>query len=145
MATPTVTVKTSRSPGNANERSVSIDAALGSSMTFGTPGVAAVAAAGTTLGTGAPIAGPGFQNVSGASGTNGITLPSTSGSPGAAVPIPIYNSNASNALLVYPNTSTGTINGGSAGAALSVAAGKSCILWPIDSSDDWISIPKTPS
>ena len=144
----TVKLFTSRSPGNAAEKKTSIAACLAQEtapIVFkSTPQVVlngSVAATGSGLSTGAPISA-GSNKVTGATGTTAVVLPSTVNGSGHVF---VWNSNASNALPVYPNTSTGTINGGSAGAALSVPANTSCVLIPIDNTDDWYSIPKTPS
>ena len=74
-----------------------------------------VAAAGTNQGTGAALV-EGFNNVTAADGTKGVTLPVAA----AGQEVAGYNNSASN-LLVYPNTS-GTINGGSANASVTIAA-----------------------
>jgi len=104
--------------------------------------VTAVAGAGSSLATGTAIsANPGVVKFTGADGTVGATLPPSAGSS----PIPIRNPDATNAAKVYPNTSTGVINNGSAGAALSIPANTACVLYPLDGSDNWFSVPRVPS
>ena len=75
-----------------------------------------LAAAGTTQGTAAAITSS-IVTVTGASGTNGVILPSAM--PGDTVTI--YSSAATNALLVYP-PSGAAINAASANAAYSHTA-----------------------
>jgi hypothetical protein len=58
---------------------------------------------------------------------------------GRGNPIVVRNGTATNAVAVYPATSTGTINGGSAGAAFSVAATKSAVFYP-HGSDNWTAV-----
>ena len=78
--------------------------------------VVAVSAAGTTQGDG-PITAPSnaFINVTGGDGTKVVTLPVVT----AGFRLEIFNNSASN-LAVFPGTS-GTINGGSANASVTVA------------------------
>lgn len=74
-----------------------------------------VAAAGTNQGTGGALV-EGFNAVTGADGTKVVTLPvATAG----GLEMSGYNASASS-LAIYPGTS-GTINGGSANAAITVA------------------------
>ena len=80
---------------------------------------AAVAAAGTDLATATGLTG-GINVVTSATGTtaDGIRLPAD-----FPLGVPLYVVNATAvALDVFPATSTGTINGGSAGAAKALAA-----------------------
>lgn len=67
--------------------------------------VAAVTAAGTNLATAAALSN-GVNVVASASGTNGVKLPTAV----AGTTISVYNSAATNGLIVYANTSD-TING----------------------------------
>jgi len=82
----------------------------GNEMAFGT-----VAAAGTNQATGGLLA-EGFNNVTGADGTKGVTLPVAV----AGLEVQGYN-NSTSALPIYP-ASSGTLNGGSANASITIAA-----------------------
>lgn len=71
--------------------------------------------------------------VSGASGTNGVKLPTVV----TGLIIPIYNGDASNVLLVYPTAGGSvTINGGTANVAISVPA-KTLIWCVVTSATNW--------
>ncbi|CAM6005676.1 unnamed protein product [Sphagnum balticum] len=84
---------------------------------FSSTDMGTIAAAGTTLATGTTV--PYHATlVTGASGTNGVTLPTMN----IGETYNVGNANASNALLVYPSASTIKIQAGAAGAAYSVAA-----------------------
>lgn len=73
-------------------------------------------AAGNSLATALPLNAR-TNIVATAAASTGVSLPA-----GAAVgDIVFVSNNGANALSVYPATSTGTINGGSAGAAVSLA------------------------
>jgi hypothetical protein len=81
-----------------------------------------LAAAGTTLATAAQI-------------VNDIAIFTTVGAGAGArlqnegsAYITVFNNNATNALLVYPPTAAGVINGAAAGAGFPVAAGKSSVF-----------------
>lgn len=76
----------------------------------------AVAAAGTTLAGATPLQAK-FNNVSTVAASSGVSLPAGAG---AGELVFVRNSGA-NALSVYPATATGTIGGGAAGAAVSLA------------------------
>lgn len=76
----------------------------------------AVSAAGSTLATATPLNGK-FNNVSTVAASAGVALPLNAA---AGLVVYVRNSGA-NALSVYPATATGTISGGSAGAAVSLA------------------------
>ena len=78
--------------------------------------VAAVTAAGTTLATATPLNAK-FNNVATVAASSGVSLPAGSAFGDEVL---VRNSGAS-ALAVYPSTATGTIGGGSAGAAVSLA------------------------
>jgi hypothetical protein len=75
-----------------------------------------VAAAGTTLSTAAPLAAT-VNHVTGADSTKGVRLPAAR----AGTLVAVYNATAGQTLSVYP-PSGGTINGGSANAAVSLTA-----------------------
>jgi len=81
----------------------------------------------------ATLIGANVTTVTGASGTNGVVLRKGKGTNGIYAGV-IYSSAATNALLVYP-PSGGTINGGSANAALSVTARKPAIFYAITNVD----------
>ena len=77
---------------------------------------ATVAAAGSTQATATPLNAK-FNNVSTVAASTGVSLPA-----GAVFGDEVLVRNAgANALSVYPATATGTIGGGSAGAAVSLA------------------------
>ncbi len=76
--------------------------------------VDSVAAAGSTQTDAASLA-IGFNTVSAADGTKGVKLPAA----GAGRIVRVYNEHATNGLKIYPVTS-GTINGGSANAAITM-------------------------
>lgn len=80
-----------------------------------TSSTATVAALGTTLATGALITAT-STSVTGADATKGVVLPASG---------IVFIGNAAAAVLkVYPATAAGVINGGSAGANISIAANK---------------------
>lgn len=80
-----------------------------------------VAAAGSAIGDAAAISGP-LSIVTGGSGTNGAQLPDLPVGEMIAVQAD------GGAVLLYPHSATGTVNGGSAGAAVTVANGETAIL-----------------
>ncbi len=82
----------------------------------GTDGSLTITAAGSTLAT-ATLLTSNVNVVTTAAASTGVSLP-TAAAPGELVFV--YNQGA-NALSVYPATSAGTISGGSAGAAVSLA------------------------
>lgn len=95
---------------------------VGSNLRYGVLEVArqrTVAAAGTGQTDATAVGGGGLNVVTGSSGTNGVRLPKGKNPHTFWV----YSSAATNAMLVYPPTG-GTINNGTANAALSVAARK---------------------
>jgi len=98
---------------------------------------ATVAATGTNQATAAAIAS-GFTLVSAADGTKGVKLPAAA----AGLVVIVKNGAAAN-LKLYPNTSD-KINGGSANAALTMAASTSAVLVAYDDVD-WYSVPLLPS
>jgi hypothetical protein len=76
----------------------------------------AVTAAGSTLSTATPLQSR-FNNVSTVAASTGVSLPVNAP---AGLVVFVRNTGA-NALSVYPATAAGTISGGSAGAAVSLA------------------------
>ena len=93
-----------------------------------TPGTQA--AAGTTQATATALTSK-FVKVSGASGSNGVSIVDCT--PGEVQLI--KNTNGANALLVYPHASTHTFNGGTAGASVSIAANAGVVIWRYDATD----------
>lgn len=77
---------------------------------------ATISAAGSTLATATPI-NTKMADVTTVAASTGVSLPAGA----AACDIVIVRNGGANALSVYPATSSGTINGGSAGAAVSLA------------------------
>lgn len=103
----------------------------------GTDGALTVTAAGTTLAT-ATVLGSNLNVVTTAAASTGVSLPAAA----AAGELVFVNNQGANALAVYPATSTGTINGGSAGAAVSLAVTNSKTknsMFVCMGSDVWIS------
>lgn len=80
-----------------------------------------VAAAGSTIADAGALSGP-FSLVTGGNGTTGVQLPDL------AVGEVILVHSDGGAAKLWPHASTGTINGGSAGAAVTVAADETAIL-----------------
>jgi hypothetical protein len=76
----------------------------------------AVTAAGTTLATATALTAT-FNVVATTPASSGVTLPDVTGTA-----IWVFN-NGANALTVYPNSASGTINGGTAGAGVTLAVG----------------------
>lgn len=77
---------------------------------------AVLAAAGTTLATASALAAK-FNNVAPVAASAGVSLPAGV----AAGEVVFVRNTGANALAVYPATATGVINGGAAGAAVSLA------------------------
>ena len=75
-----------------------------------------VAAAGSTQATATPLTSR-FNAVTTVAASAGVSLPANA-APGTVV---FVQNGGANALSVYPATATGTINGGAAGAAVSLA------------------------
>lgn len=85
-------------------------------LSYNDTSAVAVTAAGSTLAT-ATLLNAKFNNVSTVAASTGVALPA-----GAAPGDVVFVANGgANALSVYPATAAGTINGGSAGAAVSLA------------------------
>lgn len=76
----------------------------------------AITAAGSTLGT-ATVLTSKFNKVTTAAASTGVSLPANA----AAGDVVVVQNSGANALSVYPATAAGTIAGGSAGAAVSLA------------------------
>lgn len=76
----------------------------------------AITAAGNSLATATPLTSK-FNKVTTAAASTGVSLPAGS----AAGEVVVVQNSGANALSVYPATATGTIAGGSAGAAVSLA------------------------
>ena len=77
---------------------------------------ASYTAAGSTLATATPVTTR-LANVTTVAASTGVSLPVNA----AAGELCFVRNGGANALSVYPATSSGTINGGSAGAAVSLA------------------------
>lgn len=95
-----------------------------------------VAAAGNSQGTATALAYL-VNNVTGADGTKGVILPSNPGTTCSRFVV-VYNSVATNGLLVYP-PSSGTINGGTANAAVTIE-GKTLALFFSTGATNWAAI-----
>ena len=88
---------------------------MGDSYGNGGPPPQTIASAGSSQSDGTALVGGTMNNVTGADGTKGVVLP-----VGVAGDfIEVYNAVATNGLKIYPGTS-GTINGGSANAAITI-------------------------
>ena len=77
---------------------------------------AVLAAAGSTLATATPLVAK-FNNVATVAASQGVSLPLNA----VAGEVVFVRNTGANALSVYPATASGTISGGSAGAAVSLA------------------------
>jgi hypothetical protein len=97
----------------------------------------AVAAAGSAQGSAAALSATKFlHQVTGADGTKGVILPATVAADAGKVHL-ILGTTAG-VLKIYPATG-GTINGGSANAALSFTTGVLMhMCWPSATADTWI-------
>ena len=84
-------------------------------ISFNDTSALAITAAGTTLGTATPLNAK-FNKVTTAAASTGVSLPVA-----AAGDMVVVQNSGANALSVYPATAAGTIAGGSAGAAVSLA------------------------
>lgn len=91
--------------------------------------VATVAAAGSSQGTAAPLTAD-VNNVTGANGTLAVVLPAIE----IGKSIEVYNAVATNGLPIYPHTD-GTINGGSANAAITIEGKTTARLTRIDATN----------
>ena len=96
-----------------------------------------IAAAGSDLDGATRITG---EIVNATSGSGGIKLPTDC----KARDMFVVNNDIGGTLSLYPPTSAGTINGGSAGAAITISDNDSCIVVAI-TNDDFITVPRTPS
>lgn len=95
--------------------------------------VGTVAAAGSAQGdaTALPYA---LNKVTAGDATKGVILPACTDTARLGTPIVVVN-NAAAVLKVYPNTG-GTVNGGSANAAVSLAANTIAVFW-LYAADTW--------
>lgn len=96
-------------------------------------GAAALAATGSTASNGAAIVSQ-VVNVTAADGTKAVVLPAST----AGAIYFVYNSVATNGLPVFP-TGTETINGGSAGAAVTIE-GKTLAIFVCAAAGNWAAI-----
>ena len=94
--------------------------------------IVTLAAAGSLQTDATALAGAPSYNVTGGDGTVGVVLPLQTAVVSGTV-IRVYNASSSN-LKVYPNTS-GTINGGSANASVTVASRQTGVFQAIDGTD----------
>jgi hypothetical protein len=90
-------------------------------------------AAGTTLATALALNAH-VNVVTTTAASSGVSLPANRS---ISAPVVVVNEGA-NSLSVYPPSSTTAINGGSAGAAFAVGAGKTATFWPIGS-DNYVA------
>lgn len=95
-----------------------------------------VAATGNSQGTAAALSFV-VNNVTAADGTKGVILPSNPGTTCSRFVV-VYNSVATNGLPVYP-PSSGTINGGTANAAVTIE-GKTLALFMSTDGTNWGAI-----
>lgn len=95
-------------------------------------GVFAVTALGSSQSNAAALTGGSFNNVTGADGTKGVVLASTA--PIGDIVL-VYN-NSSSFLPVYP-AGSGTINGGTAAASISIPPQTLATLVAVDATIDW--------
>lgn len=95
-----------------------------------------VAAAGNSQGTATALSYV-VNNVTAADGTKGVVLGANPGATASRIQI-VYNSVATNGLVVYPPAS-GTINGGSANAAVTIE-GKTLALFFSTDATNWAAI-----
>lgn len=95
----------------------------------------AVTPVGTTL-SGAPVLTSLLNTCTAAAGQVAVALPLN-----ADGPIAVYNTAATAvALTVFPSTSAGSINGTTAGTALSVPQNKSAVFYPLATGIDWVGV-----
>lgn len=98
-------------------------------------GYGAVTPVGTTL-SGAPTLVNGVNHCAAAAGTVAVALPSY-----VAGPVVVLNTaGTATALTVFPPTALGKINGGTAGAAFSVAQAKSAVFFPHGNGVDFTAV-----
>lgn len=96
--------------------------------------VTAVAAAGTNQATAGALSASAMNLVSAADGTKGVVLPAAA----AGKSVRVYSSVATNGLPVYP-ASGGTINSGSADAAVTIE-GQTLAIFEAVNSTNWAAI-----
>lgn len=98
-------------------------------------GAGAVAPVGTTL-SGSPTLTYAFNTCTAAAGNVAVALPQN-----ASGPVMVKNTAATAvALTVFPPTAAGAINGGTAGAALSMAQNAVAVFMPLANGVDWVAI-----
>jgi hypothetical protein len=93
-------------------------------------------ALGTTLATALQLIAY-VNRISTAAASTGVSLPNNSFALGTEVKV---RNDGANAITVYPATALGKINGGSAGAGVSVAAASSRIFVQTATADNWIAV-----
>lgn len=130
MATATATIKTSLLRNNANVQP---------DVVRSTFNVKTIAAAGTTIADATPIGNESpFVLISNNTAANGVLLPTATY---IGQVITIYPQLVTNAPKVYPPTSAGTINSGTAGASVASTARKAVQYVSIDSTGlNWVTI-----
>lgn len=87
---------------------------------------------GTTL-SGAPTLTGMVNHCAASAGVVAVALPQSAGGP----LVVLNTAGTATALTVFPPTAAGKINAGSAGAAFSVAQGKSAVFFPHPNGVDW--------
>lgn len=98
-------------------------------------GVEVITPVGTAL-SGAPTLTGAVNTCTAASGNTAVALPQN-----ASAAVVVNNTAATSvALLVYPPTSAGKINSGSAGASLSVAQNLTAVFYPLANGIDYVAI-----
>lgn len=91
---------------------------------------------GTTL-SGAPTLNGSINTCTAASGNTAVLLPQNA----PAFPMTVFNTAATAVnLLVFPPTSGGKINAGSAGASFTVAQNKAATFYPLSNGTDWVAV-----
>lgn len=93
-------------------------------------------ALGTTLATALQLIAY-VNRISTAAASTGVSLPNNNFALGTEVKV---RNDGANAITVYPATAGGKINGGSAGAGVSVAAASSRIFVQTSVADNWIAV-----
>lgn len=101
---------------------------------LGQPTAGGISAAGTTIADAATIDRV-FNNISTVASGAGVKFAGSAWPRGTNV---FVKNSGANALLLYPNTATGTINGGSAGASVSIATGAIAQCFLLTVTETWI-------
>lgn len=65
-------------------------------------------------------------------GTNGVKIPTV----GVGELIVVKNTASGNNLLIYPTSSSDKFNGGSGGAAVTIATGTAALIWRLSATDN---------